>query len=623
MSKILGYNGKIAYINLSESKIEIKDLEKEIAENYIGGVGLSAKLIYDLLTDDDYEILKKDPLSGKNPLVFATGPLTGTATPSSSRYSVSGISPLTGIWGESTSGGFFPIALKKSGYDALIFIGEADKPKFIYIQDGKIEIKNADSIWGKNTRETIKSIKSILNDDKIRIACIGKAGENLVKYACIINDEGRAAGRCGLGALMGKKKLKAIAIKGNQKIEYSDKETIIKTGKNALGNVHNAFSTNFFSNHGTLCYTDMGMILGDIPAHYFTSTEFVAENLTGMALKENFPVIKYACAGCTIGCGRKTIVETNGEEIDIDGPEYETVAAFGPLCGVTNNFNMILKANHICNLEGLDTISSGVSISFLIYLVEQKIAIENISKFLTDLNLNEIRWGNEAIILKLLNQIVKREGIGNILAEGVKITAQKLGVDPELAAHVKGLEIPMHDPRAYHGQALTYITCCVGASHEKGDFFNIDGDAASFAKIRKDDRFNINGRENSVIALQDLTNIFDSAVICNFPHLPISTISRLLKASTGLNALANRKKLFLTGERASNLKRLISCKLGCSRKDDKLPKIVSKTLKSGGTAERILDLKENLKRYYEIRGWDWETGWPTKEKLIELGIKLN
>ena len=619
MDKLYGYNGKIAYIDLSSLDVEVKDLDPKIAEDYLGGAGLSAKLTYDFLNEDDYQALQKDPWLSKNPLIFATGPLTGTATPSSSRYCVTGISPLTGIWGEATSGGFFPIALKRSGYDAIVITGESEQPKFIQINNGEIEIKDATNIWGKNTRETITSIREILNDDKIRIACIGKAGENLVKYAAIINDEGRAAGRCGLGALMGKKKLKAIAIKGSQTIEYFDKEELRIQGKATSENVMIPFVTNMFSHYGTLIYTDMGMVIGDVPANYFTNTEFIAEDLTGRALKEQYVVLKYACAGCAIGCGRKTFIEIDGNETEVDGPEYETTAAYGPMCGILN-FKPIIKANHTCNLEGLDTISSGVSISFLIYLVENNIAKDEINKYLDEINLEEIRWGNEKIVLRLLDQIIRREGIGNILAEGVKIMAEKLGVDPGLAAHVKGLEIPMHDPRAYLGQALTYMTSCTGANHNKGDFYNIDGDAASFQKIRKKDRFTVNKREKAIMFYQDLANVYDSAVICNFTHLNDTALARLLKASTGIQSLGNSGTLFKIGERASNLKRLISCKLGCRREDDYLPKIVSTALETGGSAGIAVDLEENLKVYYEKRGWDWETGWPTKEKLEKLGI---
>ena len=619
MEKLYGYNGKIAYIDLGSLNVEVKDLDQKIAENYMGGAGLSAKLTYDLLSDSDFQILQKDPFSSINPLIFATGPLTGTMTPSSSRYCVTGISPLTGIWGESTSGGFFPITLKRSGYDAIVITGKADRPKFIVIDECKIKIKDADSLWGKNTRDTITSVRALLNDEKFRVACIGNGGENLVKYAAIINDEGRAAGRCGLGALMGIKKLKAIAIKGSQTIDYFDKEELRIQGKSTLEKVMIPFVTNMFSHFGTLIYSDMGMVIGDVPAKYFTSSEFIAENLTGRALKEQYVVLKYACSGCVIGCGRKTLFEIDGKEIEVDGPEYETMAAFGPMCGVLD-FKPIIEANHICNLDGVDTISSGVSISFLIYLVENNLAIEKIKNSLTKVKLEDISWGNEATMLTLLKLIIKREGIGDILAEGVKVMAEKFGVDPDLAAHVKGLEIPMHDPRAYLGQALTYMTGCTGANHNKGDFYNIDGDAASYTKIRKKDRFTLNKREKSIIAYQYLTNIYDSAVICNFTHINDLTLTRLLKASTGIQSFGSSGTLFKIGERASNLKRLISCKLGCKREDDYLPKIVSTALKSGGTAGIALDLEDNLKVYYEKRGWDWDTGFPSEDTLEKLEI---
>lgn len=617
--KLLGYNGKLAYIDLSAQKIEIKDLNPKIAEDYIGGVGLSAKLTYDLLSDSDYDVLKNDPFSAINPLIFATGPLTGTATPSSSRYSITAISPLTGIWGETTSGGFLPLALKRSGFDAIIITGEAQQPVYIHINNGEIKIKDANELWGRNTRDTIELIRKDLTDDKIRVACIGKGGENLVKYACVINDEGRAAGRCGMGAVMGKKKLKAIAVKGNKSIEHSNKQGLIKEGKNALKMLDASFAVSFWNHYGTLCYTDMGMILGDVPVNYYTKTEFAAETLTGRTLKETYPVINYACAGCTIGCGRMTIAEIDGSEVEIDGPEYETTASFGPLCGILD-FAPILKANHICNLDGIDTISSGVSISFLIYLRENNISVDKISNYLKDIRAEEIKWGNEDLLIKLLNQIINREGIGNLLAEGVRKMAKEFDVDPELAAHVKGLEIPMHDPRAYLGQALSYMTCCVGANHNKGDFFNIDGDAASYSKIRKGDRFVVDGREAAVLMYQDVTNIYDSATVCQFPHIKIPILGRLFKAATGFNSLGNKKTLLVAGERANNLKRLISCKLGCTRQDDHLPKIVCQPIESGGAAGIKVDLEKNLKIYYDLRGWDWETGAPSKEKLQQLGI---
>ena len=619
MGELKGYNGKVAYVDLSTSNVEVKDLDPKIAEDYIGGVGLSAKLMYDMLKEEDYEALKNDPLESVNPLIFATGPLTGTATPSSSRYSVSGVSPLTGFWGESTSGGYIPVALRKCGYDAIVITGEADKPKILVVIDGKIEIKDADALWGKNTHETVESLKKELNDDKIRVACIGKGGENLVKYAAIINGAGRAAGRCGFGALMGKKKLKALVVKGKEQIEFEDKDSLMKEGKKNTDAIKSNFIYNFISHYGTLCYTDIGSVIGDVPANYFTSTEFVAENLTGRFLKERYPVLDDTCAGCLTHCKKVTLMKINGKEVEVHGPEYETAAAFGPLCGISD-FDPVLKAHHTCNLEGVDVISSGVSIAFLIYLVENNIGKENILKYLSNIKLEEIRWGNDKVVLKLLDQIINREGIGDILAEGVKKMAKKLEVDPGLAAHVKGLEIPMHDPRAFDGQALSYMTTSVGANHCKGDYYAATNDFGAYRGVKKGDRFNIDGREDSVRLLQDIRGIYDFAVICGWSFLNTKAMARLIKASTGFASIKNDKSIILIGERCNTLKRLISCKLGCKREDDYLPKIVTIPLESGGSAGNTLDLEENLKVYYKHRGWDWETGFPTKEKLEQLGI---
>jgi len=617
--ELYGYNGKIVYINLNEPKVEVKELSRDIVEHYLGGVGLSAKLTYDLLMDGDYQKLIKNPLNELNPLIFATGPLTGTSTPSSSRYSVTAISPLTGIWGESTSGGFFPLSLRKSGFDAIIITGKSTTPVYIILENQKVKIKNANSLWNKTTYDTIENIRNENDNPKLRIACIGKAGKNMVKYAAIINDEGRAAGRCGMGTVMGSKNLKAIAISGSETIQYKDKKNLMKTSKTVLGIIRTSFGAQFYSHYGTLSGMDIGMVYGDVPGFYFTESEFPVEKITGLALKEQYPVLSYACAGCTIGCGRRTFIQLDGKEIEINGPEYETTVAFGPISGIFN-FDSIIKANYLCNQEGLDTISCGVSIAFLVYLVENKIALKEISQFLTDIKIEEIKWGNEDVILKLINKIIERKDIGKVLAKGTKEMAEVLNVDPELAAHVKGLEVPFHDSRANLGQALSYMTCCVGASHCKGDFYLVDWGQTSYMKIKRDDPFKISGRENSVINMQDMANIYDSAVICSVPKINEKFMSKFLQASTGFDSLGSVKKVLLTGERATNLKRLISCKLGCSRKDDTLKDINSTALKTGVTAGINAKLINNLKKYYEIRGWDWETGWPSEEKLKELNI---
>ncbi|MBD3254929.1 MAG: aldehyde ferredoxin oxidoreductase [Candidatus Lokiarchaeota archaeon] len=614
-----GYNGKIVYVDLRKETIEIKDLSEDIAERFVGGAGLSAKLTDEILTDEDYRKLKENPFESINPLIFSTGPLTASMVPSSSRYCVTAISPLTGIWGESTSGGYFPVALRKSGFDAIIITGKAEQPKILVINDTNIEIEDAQDIWGKDTRSTVEIIRQRLGDEKVRIACIGKGGENLVKYGCIINDEGRAAGRCGLGAIMGDKKLKAIAIRGRNKIEYADSQKIKDVVETIRRGMSQNFGLNFFNHYGTLCYMDMGMVLGDVPHRYFTSTDFKAEYLTGRALKEKYPVLNYNCAGCTVACGRTTIMEKNGEEIEIDGPEYETAAAFGPLCDILD-WDPILECNHLCNLESVDTISAGVSIAFLLYLADQGLASEKITPLLKDLKYEELKFGNSEVVIKLLEKTINREGIGDVLAEGTKRMAEILDVDPELAAHVKGLEVPMHDPRAYALQALAYMICNVGASHEKPDIFNIEGDTAKIPGVKTGDRFTANGKEKGLALYWNLTNLWDSAVICNFSHIQQTQLARLLEASTGFKSLGKKRGALKAGERGNQLKRIINCKLGISRKDDKLPKIVSKTLKSGAVMNIELSLEDNLKNFYEQVGWDWKTGVPKQEIVEKLNI---
>jgi len=622
--KLYGYNGKIAFINLSDKSFEIKDLDPNVAREYLGGTGLSAKITYDLLSEEDLNQLKTNLLAEINPLIFATGPVTGTIRPSSGRYSVTGISPATGIWGEGTSGGYFCLSLRNSGYDAIVFTGKASEPVYLYVHDETIEFKDASNLWGKDCYQTQDLIKSEINQSNLRVACIGQGGENLVKYGAIINDEGRAVGRCGLGALMGSKNLKALAIHGTKRIEISDKELGKELRKqeelakksNPMANV----ASQLFNLYGTNFYLDLGMANGDTPGYYFTEAEFLAEKLTSKTLKEEYPMFSYGCAGCTIKCGKATIIEVNGEEIEVDGPEYESVAALGTLCGLFDSKQVIL-ANHLCNKYGIDTISCGVSIAFLIYLVENNLGTEKIKSNLSGIQIGDIHWGNGELILTLIEKIVKKEGIGAILSEGVKIMAEKLEVDPELAAHVKGLEIPMHEPRAFAGQALSYMTGCVGADHNKCDWYGAELGNTVYESIkvrRSKGRNNIKGREKAIANLQDLRAIDDSAVNCNMLHLTLEGIIGYINAATGFNY--DKNSLMEVGERINNLKRLISCNLGITAKDDKLPNHILKTLPSGRIMGVKLDLEDNLKKYYTRRGWDGETGRPTKEKLKQLNI---
>ena len=624
--KLIGYNGKIAYVNLSEQKVDIKELDPQIAKDYLGGAGLSAKLTHDLLSDADYATLKNDPFSDINPVIFATGPITGTMRPSSGRYVVTAISPLTRIWGEATSGGFFCISLRNSGFDAIVITGKAKSPTYLYVHDGTFEFKDASNVWGKDTYETQVLIKNELQNDRVRVATIGPGGENLVKYAAILNDEGRAAGRCGIGAVMGSKNLKALAIHGTNRIEVPEegktimreilKEEEVERNANPMaGLMHNLMRL-----YGTNGYLDLGMAIGDTPAYYFTTTEFFAEKLTEKVLKEKYVVLNYWCAGCVMKCGKTTIVEDNGKEIKVDGPEYESVVSFGPLCGVHDSKKVILS-HHAGNVQGIDVISAGVSIAFLIYLAENNLGIDKIKQHLSDTKIEDIKWGNGDLVLKLVDKISKREGIGNILAEGVRVMAKEFEVDPELAAHVKGLEIPMHDPRAYAGMALGYATTSIGAHHVRCDWYTAEsgGVADKRLKIKTgSSRFDITKRERGVANLQNLRAIDDSAINCTFPSPNFVRMINYINAATSHGY--DKNSFVAVGERINNIKRVISCNLGLTRQDDRLPNIVLKPLSSGRTADVVINIDQNLENYYKERGWDWETGRPTEEKLKELGI---
>ncbi|UCD85396.1 MAG: aldehyde ferredoxin oxidoreductase family protein [Deltaproteobacteria bacterium] len=600
-----GYQGKFLNVDLSAPNTREMPLAEDELKNFIGGAGLAAKMIYGQVKKG------MDPLAPENPLVFATGPFTGTTIPMVSRYAVCGISPLTGYWGEATSGGSFPFRLKGSGYDGLLITGKAKNPVYLYIDNGSAQLKDATHLWGKDFYETQKILNDELKDAKMSVAGIGPAGERLVRYSCVMNDRGRAAGRCGLGALMGSKNLKAVVVAGNIKAELADDKKIKKLTKEAQSTVKGNLLTVAFREYGTLMYTDMGMYLGDVPAKYFTKSIFPAEKVTGQALRQAYSVEFAACLGCPVGCGR----EVKGFRPDLDtvhGPEYETAIAFGPLC-MNFDLDSIIQANHLCNANGMDTISAGVSIAYAMYLSEQGVLTRDKAGL-------DIKWGDAETVLKLLRMIVDQEGIGKLLSQGTLKMAREFGRDPGEAAQVKGMEMPMHDPRAYHGMAISYATGPRGACHLKGDYYNVDlGPPVLELEIFPGERMSAKGNKAASAAkYQSLKDLYDSLTLCKFAPLSVTQISEILSAITGWKY--EPKDILAAGDRSVNIKRVINNKLGLTREDDKLPKICLEPLSEGSTAGVVPDMELLLKEYYEHRQWDWETGRPKKEKLIELSL---
>jgi len=598
-----GYHGRILEIDLSTRKMTDLPLSEDFLKKYIGGATLAAALVY------DRQKKGTDPLAPGNPLVMAAGPFTNTPLPMVSRYAVGGISPLTGFWGEATSGGRFPFRLKGSGWDGLLVTGKADRPVYLYMKEGKAEIRDASKLWRKDSYQTQRAIKDELKDDSVSVACIGSAGEKLIKYAAIMNDSGRTAGRCGLGALMGSKKLKAVAASGNLRPELSNPERVRDLAKQAVAQINGNLVSVAFREYGTMMYTDMAMILGDAPAKYFTKTIFPVSKVTGQTLRQTYTVRNYACLGCPIGCGRELVDFKPG--LNVDGPEYETAVGFGPLCQ-NSDLDSIVRANHLCNSHGIDTISTSVSIAYAFYLYELGVITKKQVGF-------ALKWGDGEAIIKLLGMIISQKGIGKIISRGALAMAKEFGRDADEAAQVKGLEMPMHDARAFHGMALSYVTGPRGACHLKGDYYNIDlGNLVPEYMILPGERLSSEGKGEGVAKFQSFKDLFDSLALCKFAPLMPTQLCEMLNAITGWEVGPN--ELLAAGDRSVNLKRALSNKLGLTREHDKLPRICSAALDEGSTAGVEPDMEKMLREYYQFRGWDWETGRPMKAKLLELGL---
>lgn len=599
-----GYHGRFLEVDLSTGSLRDLPLKEKSCREFVGGAGLASALLLERMNS------KIGSLAPENPLIMATGPLTGTPLPMVSRYAVCGISPLTGLWGEATSGGTFPFRLKGSGWDGLIFTGKASSPVYLAIGDGTAQLRDASRLWGKDTYQTQEQVSRELGRKDISVACIGPAGEKLIPYASIINDRGRAAGRCGMGALMGSKNLKAVAAWGDLKPPLADPGKAAELASQAVQQIRGHLVSVAFREYGTLMYMDMGMVLGDTPAKYFTESVFPVSLVTGQALRQRYRVRNYACRGCPIGCGRE--LKNFRPSLDVDGPEYETVAAFGPLCKNTD-LDVIVEANHLCNSQGLDTISAGVSIAYAFYLFEKRVLDRQRVGF-------ELSWGDSTAVLKLLKMLAAREGIGDLLCRGTLAMARELGRPEGEAAQVKGLEMPMHEGRAFHGLAVSYATGPRGACHLKGDYYNVDlGSLVLEYMILPGERMSSAGKGEPAAKYQSLKDLFDSLTLCKFAPLSPTQLCEMLQAVTGWPVTP--QELLKAGDRSMNTKRVVSIIQGLQKEQDTLPEICTRPLEQGSTAGSSPDLQLMLKDYYAYRGWDWETGWPTQEKLLELGLE--
>jgi len=611
------YIGKILRVDLSKEAVSEEEIREDWAKKFIGGAGLATRYLYQ-------EISKgADPLGAENPLIFMTGPLTGTASASASRYSAVAKSPLTGIWGHGNSGGSFGPALKQSGYDGIILQGISPKPIYLRIVNGKPELCDARGLWGKTVPYTEDLIQKDSNQ-KMTIASIGPGGENLVRYAAIMNNRHRAIGRCGLGAVMGAKRLKAIACAGKAQITLANPDLFKEIAKKQFDLLNESMLKVGFESFGTNMVSDMVNIRGGYPTRNWQEGVFEQiEEVNGQALTDKVFIKGVSCFACPIACGRGTeIKEGSWEGNHGEGPEYETVNTFGAMCGISD-LNAITMANYLCNEYGLDTISAGSTIAFAMECYEKGI----LNKAMT--GGMELKFGDEKLIVDMIHKIAGREGIGDLLAEGTKRVSEKLRQGSEhFAMHVKGLELPAYDPRAAKITGLGYVTANRGGDHitayVQGPTF-IDTPFLVVEDSKIEDPFVVNPKEAKVVVdLENALTMFDCIGACKFMGilLPAEEYVDLIAAATGWNfGVDDFRK---SGERIYNLMRVFCVREGINREADSLPKRLTEDPLPEGPAKGMViekDMLELLKdAYYEIRGWDKKTGKPTVEKLKELEL---
>lgn len=607
-----GYMGKILRVNLTNRSTKEEPLDFKMAEMFLGGTGLGSKILSDEVDP------KVDPLSPANKLIFATGALTGTRAPCSGRYALVFKSPSSGSICDSHSGGDFPAEIKFAGYDVIIVEGASAAPVYLWINDGKVEFRDAKHLWGKNVYDTTDTIESELGDKKVKVACIGRAGEKLSNVACVMNDKARAAGRGGGGAVMGSKKLKAIAIRGSQKPKMANEQAFAEFVKETVTGLREFEHLNGLRELGTASFVNPLNAFGVLPTKNFQFGQFEkAELVSGEAMKERYLKKRTACYACPLACGRYCVVDEEPYKLDAEVIEYEGLNAFGACCG-NSDIRAALKCGDVCNDYGMDFIGAGTTICYAFELYQRG--------FISDKDTNglKLEWGNALGMLKLLTMMGEREGIGDLLAQGSLKTSKKFGPEAEkFAIQVKGLESAMHEPRGYKSLGLLYATSTIGASHIRPypgvwevfgvPFTELDLPAAP-------DRFSEQGKAKATKTMQDFANFVNALDICQFvfifPVIQLSQAVKLLNAATGFNfTSADALKV---GERIQNIQRQYLAKVGYGR--DTLPwRFTHEPMPEGPCAGQVVNLEPMLDEYYELRGWD-KNGVPGLAKIKELGL---
>lgn len=604
-----GYMGRLLCINLTRGKISERELTEEIARKYLGGSGLGARYLFD-------ETEKAtEPFGEDNLLMFLTGPFVGTSVLSSGRHAVVSKSP-HGIWGEADAGGSWGETLKKSGYDGVIIKGKSENPVYIWINDGTVQIRDAAHLWGRDTYDTDDLIKNETSKNAV-IASIGPAGEKLSRIAVILSDgkHARVCGRGGLGAIMGSKKLKAIAVCGNMKPEIADKERLNKVIRKIVPRIKTKMKR--LGAYGTSGSVISAHNIGDLPIKNWTMGKWEdkkIENISGERMADTILTKKYYCKKCIIGCGRVIKISKGPYSgVNGSGPEYETLGALGSLC-LIDDLNAIAKGNELCNRYGIDTISTGSAIAFGMEAYEKGIITK------ADTDGIELKWGDSEVMIEMVHKIGKREGFGKLLGEGLKTVVQQIkGSTIDMAIETKGLEPPMHDPRALASLAVSYATYPRGACH-RGSTHNLERSCIPELGYDKPlDRQSDEGKGVAAAIMQDYSGLFNSLKMCSILITIIkpSEILECLNCVTGWDM--DLSELLKAGKRAFNLKRMYNVRLGLTRKEDTLPVRLTEKFEQGGAAGYVPNLEKMLNEYYAYRGWS-ENGIPLPSKLESLGL---
>ena len=596
-----GFHGRLLHIDLSSGDHCWRDLEESRLRAFLGGIGLGTSLLYDFAPPG------VEPLSPGNPLIFTSAPLVGTGLTTTAKFAVVTKSPLTGFIADSLSSSFFALELKRVGLDALVVTGRSSSPVYLLIKDGKVEVKSAARLWGKSVTDTESLIRSDLQDGSLRVAAIGRAGENQVRFATISN-EGRHAGRGGVGAVMGSKNLKAVVIRGDGGVSVADPKGVgtiaASMRKRSLGTM-----TSKYREIGTVANLSVFNRLGSLPTRNFQQSTFDhAEDLSGESLTENSFSRRHGCASCTIQCER-LFKSLDGKEQRL---EYETLFALGPLCGIKDP-QVVLQAAGLCDQYGLDTISTGGTLAWAMECVEKGLLPQT-----SDLNL---RFGQADAFLQTIEAIAHRSGMGDLLAQGSRLAAMQLGKDAMYRAmHVKGLELPGYEPRSLKTMALGLAVSPRGACHNRSGAYEADF-SGEVNRLTADA-----GRGSLVVASEDFAAVMDSLIVCKFLRKCFTDFyaegADLVSKVTGWSCSST--ELRRVGERIHTLKKMFNIREGWQPKEDWLPeRLLSETLPTGvakGVGLTPTELREMIQGYYKARKWD-ENGFVPEKKLRELGIK--